>query len=322
MSLVPREAAPADLPFVHSTTVFTYGSAVPGSSFGDAIYFSATSFFTTGFGDIVPVHPLARLLALMQGGFGLITLSLSVTYLLSVYPLIARKMSLAQSLNQETGGRADAVILAQRYVCTGRYEALAQRLSGINDELLKLGQSHGLYPVLYFVHPRAAHLSFVRVLAVMQGIVATLRYGLDANAYKDVVSDPRLMILEEGLLSTLHMLADSSHLAPVAATQTDSAVALRDYVALLAALREHGVGAASADDERARDGHMQFRIATDQYLRAYAENAGYDVCVARTLYTRRDRDSALVGQAEREHGDSDHGDAPPLATYGADRRRA
>jgi ion channel len=310
------------LPFLHSATAFIYSGVVPGSSFGDAIYFSATSFFTTGFGDILPVHPLARLLALMEGGFGLTTLSLSVTYLLSVYPLIARKMSLAQSLNQETGGRADAVILAQRYVCTGRYEALAQRLSGINDELLKLGQSHGLYPVLYFVHPRAAHLSFVRVLAVMQGIVATLRYGLDANAYEDVVSDPRLMVLEEGLLSTLHMLADSSHLAPAAATQTDSVVALRDYVALLAALREHGVVAASPDDERAREGHTRFRIATDQYLRAYAENAGYDISVARTLFTRRDRDSALVGQSERENGGSDRRDDPPLATYGADRRRA
>jgi hypothetical protein len=130
------------------------------------------------------------------------------------------------------------------------------------------------------------------------------------------------MILEEGLLSTLHMLADSSHLAPAAATQTDSAVALRDYVALLAALREHGVAAASLDDERARDGHTQFRIATDLYLRAYAENAGYDVCVARTLFTRRDRDSALVGQAEREHEGTDPRVAAPLATYANNRRRA
>jgi hypothetical protein len=205
-------------------------------------------------------------------------------------------MSLAHSLNQETGGRSDAVVLAQRYVSSGRYEALAQRLSDMNDALLVLGQSHALYPVLYFVRPREVHLSFVRVLAVVQGIVATLRYGLDRAAYADVVSDPRLLILEEGLLSTLHMLADSSHLAPVRATEADADVAYEDYLALLDALREHGLHAVSPQDRTAREAHNRFRMATDQYLRAYAENAGYDITTARALYTRRDRGTAYADQ--------------------------
>jgi hypothetical protein len=316
------------LPFMRDVTAFSVSGTPPGSDIGDALYFSATSFVTTGYGDIVPVHPLVRLFALVEGGLGLTTLSLSVTYLLSVYPLIGRKMSMAQSLNQETGGRADAVILAQRYVCSGRYEALAQRLSGINDALLQLGQSHGLYPVLYFVRPREVHLSFVRVLTVVQGIVATLRYGLDRRAYADVVTDPRLLILEEGLLSTLHVLADSSHLAPARATHADLEIASQDYLALLDALQDHGVAAASPDDRAAREGHNRFRAATDQYLRAYAQNAGYDIVVARAFYTRRDRDTALVGQAERNHGDPEPGDGflladgdeEPSAT-GAPRRR-
>lgn len=51
----------------------------------DALYFSAVSFLTTGYGDIVPAHWLARLLAVAEGALGLLTISLSVTYLLSVY---------------------------------------------------------------------------------------------------------------------------------------------------------------------------------------------------------------------------------------------
>ena len=134
-------------PFVHDPTAFSLSDVGQQSALGDALYFSALSFFTLGYGEIVPVHPIARLLAVLQGGFGLTTLSLSVTYLLSVYPLIARKISLSEALNLETGGRSDGVVLAERYVRGERYEALAQRLSGITDELLKLGQSHGLYPV-------------------------------------------------------------------------------------------------------------------------------------------------------------------------------
>jgi hypothetical protein len=290
------------LPFVRNAAVFSFSGTSPGSDLNDALYFSATSFFTTGFGDIVPVHPIARLLAILQGGLGLTTLSLSVTYLLSVYPLIGRKMSLAAALNQETGGRADAVILAQRYVCSGRYEALAQRLSGINDELLKLGQSHGLYPVLYFVRPREVHHSFVRVLVVIQGIVATLRYGIDPDTYPDVVSDPRLLILEEGLLSTLHTLAESSHLAPSVTNGQDDRALDQHFPALVEALRAHGVAAVALDDDEAHNRHTRFRTATDRYIRAYAVNAGYDFEEARASYSRWDRDTALVGQAEVKQG--------------------
>ena len=256
------------LPFVHDPAAFSITDVAQRSALGDALYFSALSFFTLGYGDIVPLHPLARLLALLEGGLGLTTLSLSVTYLLSVYPLIARKIGLSESLNLETGGRADGVVLAERYVLGGWYEALALRLSGVNDELLKLGQSHGLYPVLYFVRPREVHHSFVRVLVIVQGIVATFRYGLDREAHADVVADPRLLILEEGLLSTLHTLAASSHLAPQAASPRDAEDARRDHYALTAALRERGLAAAAPDDHEALEGHVRFRVAAEQYIRA------------------------------------------------------
>lgn len=290
------------LPFIHDPGVFTLGDVGPRLPLVDALYFSAVSFLTTGYGDVLPIHPLARLLAVTQSALGLISLTLSVTYLLSVYPLIARKIGMAQSLNQETGGRADAVVLAERYVQSGRFEALAQRLSGINDELLRLGQSHGLYPVLYYVRPREVHLSFVRVLAILQGIVATLRYGLDPKAYPDVVSDPRLLSLEEGLLSTLHALAESSHLAPEGATDDDLAAGHRDYLALIEALRERGVAAASPDDEQVRAAHVRFRAATDHYIRAYATSSAYEIEAVYASYSRWERDTALIGHADLPEG--------------------
>ncbi|MGE3913937.1 MAG: potassium channel family protein [Chloroflexota bacterium] len=285
-------------PYIHRPDVFTFSDIPQSNQFADALYFSAISFFTIGYGDITPLHPIARLLGVLQGAAGLVTLSLSVTYLLSVYPLISRKVGLAEALNQETGGRADGVILAKRYVRTGRYEALAQRLITINDDLLRLGQAHGLYPVLYYVRHREVHHSFVRILAIVQGIVATLRYGLDPDEYAEVVEDPRLAILEEGLLATLHMLAASSHLAPQGHAPEDPETARRDHHQLTVALRQHGLAIAPATNRRSWRGHARFRTATDHYIRAYADNAGYDVSAVTAVYSRWARDTALVGHAE------------------------
>lgn len=290
-------------PFIHDDTAFTRTDVDAQSVLGDALYFSGVSFLTIGYGEILPVHPITRLLAVLQGALGLITVSLSVTYLLSVYPLIARKMSLAETLNQESGGRSDAVVLARRYVRGSRFEALAQRLSGINDELVKIGQSHGLYPVLYFVRPHEVHRSFVRVLAIVQGLVATLRYGLDSNAYPDVVDDPRLLTLEEGLLSTLHMLASSSHLAPEGAQPEDGERACAHFRALTDALRQAGLAAASPDDEQAVARHARFRSATDHYIRAYARNSAYGLESVYASYSRWERDTALIGHVEIEIDD-------------------
>jgi hypothetical protein len=63
--------------------------------------------------------------------------------------------------------------------------------------------------------------------------------------------------------------------------------------------------AAAVDDQQSREDHARFREATDHYIRAYAENAGYDLEAARASYSRWDRDTALVGQAEIRNGNAE-----------------
>lgn len=287
------------LPHIHDPAVFSVKEGASISPLGDALYFSAVSFFTIGYGDVVGTHSLARLLGVFEGASGLLTISLGVTYLLSVYPLISRKSALAVSLNQETAGRADGLAVAQRYVAAGRFDALGDRLRWLNDELLYLGQAHGFYPVLYYVRPRDVHASFVRILAIVQGLVATLRYGLDPVAHREVVSDPRLNILEEGLLYTLHALAESSHLAPHTGVP-DEAIFRAEFATLLEGLAWRGLTPLRIDDRAAAERYAQFRIATDRYINAYAQNVGYCLESVGAVYSRWARDSALVGHVDVE----------------------
>jgi hypothetical protein len=235
----------------------------------------------------------------LEGALGLLTISLSVTYLLSVYPAIGRKIALAAALNQETAGRADGVALAARYAASGGTNALGERLRWLNGELLYLGQAHASYPLLFYARPRVAHESFVRILAMAQGVVATLRYALDPAAYPGIVADPRLEILEEGLLETVHGLDRSYHLAAPTDAGAVGAVAT-DFAALSEALRSQGLTPVLPGDPAALDAYARFRAATDPYVRAYAEHQGYALDEVYGLYSRWARDAALVPAPAKE----------------------
>ncbi len=279
------------VPVIEDPRAFRIAQDTPSAPVANAVYFSAVTFLTVGYGGIVPLYPLGRLLTFVEGATGLLTISLAVTYLLSVYPMIARKMVVATTLNQETAGRSHGVALATRYLAVGRDDALGERMRWINDELLALGQAHGLYPVMYYVRPREVQHSFVRILAVVQGIVGTLRYTLDPEAHRPVVNDPRLLTLEEGLLQTLHAVANSYHLTPKGESSWDEEGARNSFHLQIEELRRGGLTPllAAADAEAA---FCRFRAATDPVIRAYALNVGYDIDAVWAVYGRRARDAA------------------------------
>jgi hypothetical protein len=294
------------LPVIHDGSYFTTGEGSGASAIEDAMYQSAISFLTIGYGDIVAINALPRALEVVEGGLGLLTISMAVTYLLSVYPLIPRKLALAVALNQETAGRADAVAIVARYVVPARFEAIGERLRTLNEEMLYLAQAHAFFPVLYYVRPRNVHESFARMLVVMQGLVATLRYGLDSAHYSEITDDPRLLNLEEGLLYSLQVLAASSHLAP-GQHDDDVETLMADYTTIIAELEALGVQVPSEkSDAVAR--YLQFRRATDRYVAAYAENLAYIQATVRSphaLFSRQKDPGrrALVGFSDApEHG--------------------
>lgn len=285
------------VPVIHNASFFAIAENRAASVTEDALYQSAISFFTIGYGDIVAIDGLPRTLEIVEAGLGLLTISMAVTYLLSVYPLIPRKLALAVALNQETGGRADAVAIAARYVVPGRFDTMGERLRMLNDEMLYLAQAHAFFPVLYYVRPRNVHESFARMLVIMQGMVAMLRYGLDPEEYRDVTDDPRLLNLEEGFLYTLQVLGASSHLAP-GPPNDDVGRIMADYAAMVAELRTLGVALPPASSSEAAAGYLNFRRATDRYVAAYAENLAYNRTAIRNTYNLFTRKCNVIGARE------------------------
>ena len=59
-------------------------------TFGKVLYHSGETFFTLGYGDIVPTNTAARVLAVMEGGMGFAFLGVVVGYLPVIYNSFAQ----------------------------------------------------------------------------------------------------------------------------------------------------------------------------------------------------------------------------------------
>lgn len=128
----------------HLPAGFIHGSGVPQrADFAEALYISLVTLSTVGFGDIVPAHPLLRLVVALQAvtGFGLLTAT--VTWILQMYPALNRRRALAHELNlfREAAGPAGALSLEPRHA-TRLLESMAGNVALVSIDLLAFHETY------------------------------------------------------------------------------------------------------------------------------------------------------------------------------------
>jgi hypothetical protein len=60
-------------------------------SISEILYFSFTVLTTTGFGDIVAVHPIARMLCVLEQVVGVLFIAILIARLAGTYPPVERR---------------------------------------------------------------------------------------------------------------------------------------------------------------------------------------------------------------------------------------
>ncbi len=128
----------------HLPNGFVPGPGVPEhSDFAEALYISLVTLSTVGFGDIVPAHPLLRLVVALQAvtGFGLLTAT--VTWILQTYPALNRRRTLAHQLNlfREAAGPAGVLSLEPRHAA-GLLESMAGNVASVSIDLLAFHETY------------------------------------------------------------------------------------------------------------------------------------------------------------------------------------
>lgn len=117
-------------------------------SFSHAFYYSGYSLTTLGLGDIYPSNDLVRVLTLAQSWLGFTLLTLSISYVLSVYQAVRHQESVSLKLHSLSGGTGEAFPLF-RAIVSGNAAAVFREL---NDDLIQLHTAHHQYPIIHYFH--------------------------------------------------------------------------------------------------------------------------------------------------------------------------
>jgi hypothetical protein len=118
-------------------------------SFAACIYFSGTTFFTLGLGDIVPATLFARVLIVLEAGMGFGFLAMVISYLPALNQSFSIREVSISLLDARAGSPPTVVEIIRRNIWNGG-EELRQLLHEWERWSAELLESHLSFPVLVY----------------------------------------------------------------------------------------------------------------------------------------------------------------------------
>ncbi len=153
-------------------------------TFGKIIYHSGETFFTLGYGDIVPTSGAARALSVFEAGMGFAFLGVVIGYIPVVYSSFSRREIQISMLDARAGSPPSAAELLIRL--TGRTDDPGVE-QNVLDEVLRdwerwaaeLLESQISYPVLTFFRSQHSNQSWLAALTTMLDVTSLVLTGIE-----------------------------------------------------------------------------------------------------------------------------------------------
>jgi len=149
------------------------------SSVAEQVYMSGVTFFTLGYGDVVPHSGAGRLAAVVEAGTGIGFIAIVIGYLPVLYQLFSRREAHVIQLDGRAGSPPTAGTMLCRHAEAGALEKL--------DELLRewevwgsdLLESHLSYPMLVYYRSQHDNQSWLAALAAVMDTCAAILVGVE-----------------------------------------------------------------------------------------------------------------------------------------------
>jgi len=147
--------------------------------FAADLYYSGTTLFTIGLGDVSPTAGAGRFLTVVEGGTGFGFLALVIGYLPTMYDAFSRREVNISLLDARAGSPPTAAELLRRHAEGDGRQALDVLLIEWERWSAELLETHLSFPVVAYYRSQHDNQSWVAALATVLDVCALVIAGLD-----------------------------------------------------------------------------------------------------------------------------------------------
>lgn len=152
---------------------------------GTYLYWSGVTFFTLGYGDVTPVSPLGRALAVAETGLGFGFLAIIISYVPVLYQAFSRREVTISLMDARAGSPPSAAEVLLRLARARNIAAGEQLLSEWERWCAELLESHLSFPLLGYYRSQHDNQSWLAAVTTMLDTCALILAGVKAgDAYR------------------------------------------------------------------------------------------------------------------------------------------
>lgn len=156
---------------------------LPGETglFATYLYISGETFFTLGYGDIVPALPLGRAIAVIEAANGFGLLAIVIGYLPVLYGAFSRREVNIALLDARAGSPSSAAEMLRRHGESGHMDDLTPVLHEWEHWSAELLESHLSYPVLCYFRSQHDNQSWLSSMTTILDTCALVMVGVEGT---------------------------------------------------------------------------------------------------------------------------------------------
>lgn len=145
------------------------------------LYYSGTTLFTLGLGDVMPQSHLARLLTVVEAGTGLGFIALVIGYVPVLYTAFSQREVLVALLDARAGSPPTATELLLRHSFPGGPQAMRELLAEWEHWCAQMLETHISYPILCYYRSQHDNQSWLSALTSVLDTCALMIALLDSR---------------------------------------------------------------------------------------------------------------------------------------------
>ncbi|WP_265108985.1 potassium channel family protein [Halosolutus halophilus] len=153
-------------------------------TWADRVYFAGYAIFTLGIGDFAPRGDLWQLLTILASASGLLFITLSITYMLSLLDAVTQKRSFAGTVSGL--GTTSEEIVRTSWDGDG-FRGLDLPLNAITTQLNTLTTNHKAYPILHYFYSQQPNEASVLGIVILDEVLTLLQCGVPEEAQPDAI---------------------------------------------------------------------------------------------------------------------------------------